>query len=147
RHVAAAYWHIPAIGFVALTLVFWFVQPDEGFVFVVRALAITVLALLLAVIVQRLAIQGFARAFRLNDDVRQRFPALELRVNRYLQVFNGVVVAAIYVFVLLAILQAWGVRSFEWLTSAAGRQVSADVGVVALTLIASLAVWESVNAV
>lgn len=145
RHLIAAYWHVPAIVFVAAVLLFWFVRPDEGFVFVVRAMAATAIACVMALVARRLVIHGLARAFRVSDDASRRFPALEERVNRYLKLFNGVAIAAIYVFTAFAVLQAWGLRSFDWLGSPDGQRTGAGIGVVGVTLIVSLVAWESVS--
>lgn len=147
RQLAAAYWHIAAILYVAMVFVVWVFQTGGGPFFVIRATLITVLALLVARLVVRVVQGGVRHLFRVTDDIRQRFPALEVRANRYLQIFNLGIVAAGYGFAAVVILQAWGLRSLDWLSSPTGQRVVTSTISIALIVVIAITLWESINAV
>ena len=52
----------------------------------------------------------------------------------------------VYGFAALAIFQAWGFGSLEWLTTPVGRRVGGSLVSIGVTVIAALFLWEFVNA-
>lgn len=146
RRILAEYWHVAAILYIAVVFTVWLVRPQQGFLFVIRATVVTVIAFALARIVSRLAVRAMAAIFHITEDIRQRFPALESRANRYLQVFNIVAMTIIYGFAALVILQAWGIDSFLWITTPTGRRVGLSVVSLAITVLVALGLWEGINA-
>ncbi len=147
KRLAAEYWHVAAILYVAIVFAVWIFHPDGGPFFVIRATLITAVALVAARLAVRLAQGGLAYVFRITDEIRQRLPALEIRANRYLQIFNLAIVIAAYGFAASVILQAWGIRSFDWLTSPAGQRIGTSVVSIALIVVITVVLWESINAV
>lgn len=146
RRLAAEYWHVPAILYVGGVFAVWLIRPNEGFLFVVRATIITVLAIVLGRIAVRLARRGFDTLFRITGDIRQRFPTLESRANNYLQLFNIAGTVLICGFAALVVLNAWGVESFAWFDTPFGQRVATStISVVVFTAIA-VALWEVLNA-
>ena len=143
----AEYWHVAAILYVAIVFAVWIFHPGGGPLFVIRATLFTLLAVGIARLVVQLARGAVHYIFRITEDIRQRFPAMEARANRYLQVFNVAIAVVAYGGAGSAILQVWGVRSFDWLTSPAGRRVAVSITSIALILIIAIVVWESINAV
>lgn len=147
RRFAGEYWHIGAVIYVISVLVIWILRPDGGFEFVVRATVLTVMLILLSSLAVVLMRRLMTRAFTPSDEMRQRFPTLEARANRYVAILNIVATVAIYGFAGLSILQAWGLGSLDWLTSPFGRRVTSSVVSIGVTLIVSLILWEAANAV
>lgn len=147
RRFASEYWHIGAVIYVLSVLVIWILRPDGGFEFVVRATVLTVALILLSSLAVVLMRRLMTRAFTPSDDMRQRFPTLEARANRYITILNIVATVAIYAFAGLSILQAWGLGSLDWLTSPFGRRVTSSIVSIGVTLIVSLILWEAANAV
>jgi small conductance mechanosensitive channel len=146
RRLAAEYWHVPAILYVGGVFVVWLVRPNEGFLFVVRATIVTVLALVLSRVAVRLTRRGFDKIFRITGDIRQRFPTLESRANSYLQLFNVTTTVLICGFAALVILNAWGLESFAWFDTPFGQRVATSVISVAVFTAIAVALWEIVNA-
>lgn len=147
RRFLAEYWHVAAILYVVIVFAVWIFHPGGGPLFVIRATLLTLLSIGIARLVVQLVRGAVRYVFRITGDIRQLFPALEARANRYLQVFNVVIAVVAYGGAASAILQAWGVRSFDWLTSPAGRRLAVSVTSIALILVIAIAVWESINAV
>jgi small conductance mechanosensitive channel len=86
-----------------------------------------------------------ARLFRVSEDIAKRFPHLETRANRYLQLVDVVGTTAIGILAALSILQAWGFRSLEWLQTPFGGRVSGSLFSIGLTVAVALALWEAMN--
>jgi small conductance mechanosensitive channel len=147
RRFVAEYWHVAAILYVAIVFAVWIFHPDGGPLFVIRATLFSLLAIGIARLVVQISRGAVHYVFRVTGDIRQRFPALEARANRYLQVFNVVIAVVAYGGAASAILQAWGVRSFDWLTSPAGRRIAVSVTSIVLIVVIAVAAWESINAV
>ncbi len=143
----AEYWHVAAILYVAIVFAVWIFHPGGGPLFVIRATLFTLLSIGIARLAVQLARGAVRYVFRITGDIRHLFPALEARANRYLQVFNVVIAVVAYGGAASAILQAWGVRSFDWLTSPAGRRVAVSITSIALILVIAIVIWESINAV
>lgn len=141
----ARYWHVGAIVYVVFVTMIWLVQPDGGFAYVARATVATFViaaaALALATIVRRL----LRHLLAVGDETRRRYPGIEARANRYLSLFTTAASAAIYIFAALAIFQAWGLDSLEWLATPFGRRVGGSAIAIAAAALAAVALWELAN--
>lgn len=146
RRRFAELWHVVAVLYILTVCFIWLVRPDGGFEFVARATLRSVVILFAAWALARLLRRLVALVFRLTDDVRRRFPTLEVRANQYLHIVNIVIVAVVYGFAALAIFQAWGFGSLEWLTTPVGRRVGSSLVSIGVTIIVALMLWEFVNA-
>jgi moderate conductance mechanosensitive channel len=146
RRRFAELWHVLAVLYVLTVCFIWLVRPDGGFEFVARATLRTLIILFAAWAIANILRRLVALVFRLTDDVRRRFPTLEVRANQYLHIINVVIVAVVYGFAALAIFQAWGFGSLEWLTTPTGRRVGGSLVSIGVTVVAALFLWEFVNA-
>lgn len=144
RHVVP-YWHVLAIGYVVVALGVFLVEAD-GFSYVARATGLTLSILCVAALLVMLLRAAIARVFRIGDDVAQKFPTLEAKANRYLQLINIVGTTGIWVLAALAVLQAWGLESLQWLASPLGTRVGSSLVSIGVTVAVALAIWETVNA-
>jgi moderate conductance mechanosensitive channel len=139
-------WHVLAIVYIVAVLIVFSLHQEGGSVFVLRATALSLLAnaaaRLLAYGNDRLSRRGFAIA----SDLKERFPLLEERANRYLHLLIKLVTVAIYVFAALAVMQAWGIAAFDWFRTEFGRRATGGMLSIAVVLAVSLAVWEVFSA-
>jgi small conductance mechanosensitive channel len=142
-HVARN-WHFAAIFYVIAALLVFLVESN-GFVFVARATGFTAVILAVAAVASAILRAVIARLFRVSEDIAKRFPHLESRANRYLQLVNVVGTTAIGILAGLSILQAWGFRSLEWLQTPFGERVSGSLFSIGLTIAVALALWEAMN--
>src|SRR5699024_10093150 len=96
---------------------------EGGFSYIFRGTVVTIVVLLAA----RLVIGGIRRAmahgFSISPELRERFPTLEEHANRYLPILRGLLVTLVWLVAAVAILEAWGIRAFAWVTSDAGAGV------------------------
>jgi small-conductance mechanosensitive channel len=139
-------WHVLAVLYLVAMYVVWVLAVEDGFRFILTASLLSVLIL----IVTRLAILGLhraaQRAFTLGEDVRQRFPGLQARANRYLPVLERGGVLLIDVFAAFALLEAWGVDSFAWLATPWGQRLAASTLSIAGLVLGAIVIWEAASA-
>ncbi|HSV27977.1 MAG TPA: mechanosensitive ion channel domain-containing protein, partial [Candidatus Omnitrophota bacterium] len=138
-------WHVLAMGYVGAAYAVWAIPVRGGFDYMLRATLLTVAILAVAGIASAMIKRAIDRAFAVSQEAKDRFPLIEARANRYLPVlhlaFRSVVVAAS----LLAVLQAWGLETFTWITSDLGRRVIASAISIAAVLAGAALVWELVS--
>lgn len=140
-------WHILAIGYVVVGFLVWALRIHGGSSFVLRGTLLTLLVLGLA----QLAVMGVRRLvdwlFAIGKDLRERYPMLQARADRYLPVVQGALRWVVYAIVVLAVLQAWGVDSFAWLGTPGGREAVGRLVSITIVVVAALIVWEVIGAV
>jgi small conductance mechanosensitive channel len=141
----ARYWHVAAMLYVAFVTLVWLVQPGSGFEFVARATALTAIIIVAAAGAIALARRLLARLFKISDESRDRYPMLEAHANRYVQIMTGVITIAAWGSALLAILQAWGLGSLDWLETPFGQRVGASALAIAIAIALATVVWELAN--
>lgn len=143
RRRLADVWHVLVAAYLVAFYVVWVL--NIGFVFLLRATALTIVVLVIARLLIVASGRIIERAFRVGHDLTLRYPGLEARANRYLPALGRALRIVIYVVSALLILQAWGVQSLEWLTSRGGvRFIGTGLGIlVVLTL--ALVLWEMIS--
>jgi len=146
RHRIAEVWHILAIVYMVTIFAVYALKIEGGFTFVFRATALTVVILVAVRLfgrgIKRLTDRGFA----IPADLRERFPTLEARANRYVPVLNIAAVIVLWGFAVLGLLEAWGFGSFAWLSSATGRQMTGSAITILIILAVAFGCWEIFNA-
>jgi len=142
RNRLADVWHVLAIVYIAAAYLVWALAIEGGFLYLARASLLTALILVAARFidggVRRLVDRGFA----ISRELKDRFPNLELRANRYLIVLQRSLRAFVYFVALLVLLRVWGLHSFAWAETAAGRRAIAAAVTVVVVIAVSVLVWE-----
>ena len=138
-------WHILAIVYVLGLFAVYALHIPGGFTFVLRASVLSILLIVAATLLARVTAGLSRRGFAVNADLRQRFPTLEARANRYLPVLSIFCSAVIYFFTMFALLQAWGFDAFRWFNSAVGRTVAGSTLSIGAIVVAALLIWELFN--
>lgn len=142
----AEVWHVLAIAYVIGGYIIWTLDVEGGFEFLLRATLLTLLVLAVTRGLAHLIGRLIERLFRLNAELRARYPLLEARANRYLPAFHRVLNIALGVFTFLAILQVWGLEPFEWLTGPEGRSLLSTLFLIGFVLLVALLLWEVFSA-
>ena len=141
----AKYWHVAALAYIVMALFAWLLRPD-GFAFIVQASLLTLIIGGVARVCVLAVDYGFARAFVIAPDLRERFPTIEARANRYVNAGRRALGWAIGAAALLAIAQAWGIRTLEYAATPAGQRVAGGLFAIAFAIVSALAAWEFANA-
>lgn len=135
-------WHIFAIVYVLFVFVIWLLHPMAGLEFLLRDTFLTALLLVLVLAAERGLERVLRRVLAVNRDVKQRFPAMEARANRYLSLVFVLVRVAAALIALLIVLRIWGFDSFGLLVDQPGRQIVGGVLRIIGIVIGAMALWE-----
>ncbi len=142
RHRLADTWHVLAIVYIIGIYAVYALQVPGGFGFMLRATVLSIVLVVGARLLVRLVLRLADRGFAIKPELKSRFPTLERRANRYIPVLSAVASVVIYLFALLALLQAWGVDTFSWFDSSFGRRVTGAAVAIGAVLLVALVVWE-----
>jgi small conductance mechanosensitive channel len=145
RRVFADVWHIVAIAAIAAFLAVAVLGIEGGFRFLLRSLIVSAAVLLVGRVVTSLLNQGMRRLFALSHELKDDFPGLEARANRYFPVLQGAVRLGVGIVVVIVLLQVWGVPAFAWLGTPTGRSIVGAVVTIALILLVALVLSELVS--
>jgi small conductance mechanosensitive channel len=88
---------------------------------------------------------AFKRGFKVNKDLKERFPGLEERANRYISTLKGILKLAVCVLVVFALFQAWGINAMGWLASGPGKVLGSTVARILAILVITFIIWELAN--
>jgi moderate conductance mechanosensitive channel len=142
RNRLADTWHVLAITYISAIFLVYALRVNGGFVYVLRGTLLTLAVIVIARIVVGLTRKATRQGFAIGSELKQKFPTLEQRANRYLPVFSAVTAALVYAFAALAILQAWNVAAFSWLDSDFGHRVTTALLSIGTVILVALTVWE-----
>jgi small conductance mechanosensitive channel len=147
RRRLAELWHVLAIVYVLAIYGVWALEVRGGFEFLARATVLTLVVIGAARVVRMALDRLIARGFHLSADLRQAYPGLEARANRYLPGLQRVAGWAVAGIAALLVLQVWGFGILDWLGSETGRQLLSTVFSIAFILAITVAAWEILSAV
>lgn len=146
RNWLAGAWHVLAMLYVVAAYVIWALRVSGGFEFLLRASVLTALIIVVARLIGTVWQRLVDRAFGLGPPSPYRFPQLEARRRRYHPFARRIGSVVIAILAVLAVCQAWGAGTLEWLTSDAGHALLGTIAAIAATIIGALFIWEVVNA-
>jgi small conductance mechanosensitive channel len=142
RGRVADVWHAVAIMLIVFLYGAWALEIPGGFQFLARALALSALVLVIATAIARVIDILVDRGFRLNTELKARFPELEARLNRYLPMLRGIFKGVVAVMAGLVVLDLWGLGTLNWLGSEAGSTVISHLVTTVVIILAALVIWE-----
>jgi moderate conductance mechanosensitive channel len=142
RHRLADTWHVLAILYIAGTFGSYVLRIQAGFAYLFRATILSLVVILAAGIIVRAVRRLSQRGFAIGEDLKRRYPTLEHRANRYVPILTIAASVIVYVFAALALLQAWGIDTFSWFSTDAGRRISGAAVSIVTVLLAALLIWE-----
>ncbi len=146
RRRFADVWHILTIVYLAASYSVWALEIAGGFEFVLRATILTITIVVAGRLIELFLRKLVKRAFALGQELNTRLPGLETRANRYLPLIQSAARGVLYVLVLLAVLQAWGLDIFSWFASEAGRFVIGRAIMIILIVGVAVVAWEIIGA-
>ncbi|WP_425106326.1 mechanosensitive ion channel domain-containing protein [Ancylobacter sp.] len=146
RNAVADFWHVLAIAYVIAGFLVWTLDVDGGFAFLARATLLSLLTLALASLIIALMLRAFERVFKLNAEMRTRYPLLEARANRYLPALRSAMQGLVMLVAALVLLEIWGARPFERLASEAGRLAVGRLISIGVVVLVGLVLWEIATA-
>ena len=146
RERFADIWHVIAVVYAAAIFGVWVLDIGDGFQYMARATAATVVILVTAQLVMTGLDRLVERGFTIRQEVRDRFPDLEKRANRYLPAMRLLLRWMVGVTAALALLQTWGVDVLGGLDTPLGKQSAESAFSIIAVAVLALIFWEAVNA-
>ena len=135
-------WHVVAILAVTVTFVVWVFEARRGASFLLNGLALTALAALGGALLSAAARRGLAGLFRIGADLRERFPDLERRSNRYLFLVGGLLNAVIWIAAAVVALEGWGIEAARIILSPDGLDLLGRLIAVVVVFVIAVIAWE-----
>lgn len=146
RARTADIWHVVVILYVVVLYGVWALAEGDGFEFVLQASALSVVIIAIAWVVANGLRRMARRVFDLRDEIKQRYPSLEARANRYLPILENGIMLAVTLVAGFAVLEAWGVDSSAWLATPIGQRVTSSVITITFLLVVTIVVLEITSA-
>ncbi|MBB4369589.1 small-conductance mechanosensitive channel [Bradyrhizobium sp. cir1] len=147
RNRIAGGWHYLAIALDLALWAVWALNIRNGYSLLLQYFVGTVVVALMTRVAIMVTLGLIDRGFRINPEILQRFPGLEIRANRYLPLLRKLVSGVIAFIGFVAVLEVWGVDAIVWFYGGqiGGRLISAMVTIGIAVFIAA-AIWEISNA-
>jgi len=140
------YWPILAVGYAWAIFLSFMVQYEKGFEYLFHATLGTTVTVLVMMLCFRSLGLLFQWLFRVNARVKERFPGLEEKANRYVLIVKKGLVAALTVIGSGVIGEIWGVPVSEFVASDAGALIILRAVAIILTLAVVVSLIEMSNA-
>ena len=147
RNRVASIWHLIAIFYIVGLWLVWAAEIRNGYLRIWHIFLVSVGVVVVVRLVAIVVLGGLDRLFRVSPDMKDRYPGLERRADRYYPLLRGTISGVLTLVGALLMMQAWGINTLTWFKANAlgGKLVSASITVLIAGAIA-LAVWEGVNA-
>jgi len=147
RNRVARIWHWLALAALAALWLAGVVEVQHGYSLMLRYLVGVVVVVVVTRLAQILLLGALDRALLPRDDVEPRHPGLAARLVIYHPMLSRIMRALIVLAGAIALLQIWGLGTFDWLVaSALGRRLVSSLFALAVTVLLAVVVWEAVNA-
>ncbi len=147
RNWLARIWHWLALMLLATLWLAWAVEVQHGYTRMMRYFAGVLVVIVLARLAQIVILGALDRALSPSADGASRYPAVEARLVLYHPVLASSARALIFIVAAIALLQLWGLGTFDWLVASdLGHRLLSSLLSFAVTVLLSVAVWEAVNA-
>jgi moderate conductance mechanosensitive channel len=147
RNRLAGLWHYFAIVLDLALWAVWALNVHNGYSLLLQYFVGTIAVALIARLATIVALSLIDRGFRISPDLRQRFPGLEARANRYLPLLRKTVATIITFIACVALLEVWGVDAIVWFYGGQiGSRLISAVVTIAIAALAATAIWEMANA-
>ncbi|MBW2177686.1 MAG: mechanosensitive ion channel [Deltaproteobacteria bacterium] len=138
-------WHVLAVIYVAAIFGVWMLGIEGGFQYLARATVITAAILIAARLIMTGLDRLVERGFAIRPEIRDRFPTLEERANRYLPAMRLLLHGAVGLIAALTLLETWGVDALGWLDTPLGKQLAESAFSIIAVMVLALIFWEAVN--
>ena len=147
RNRIAGGWHYLAIALDLALWAVWALNIRNGYSLLLQYFVGTIAVAVITRLAIMLTLSLIDRGFRIQPEILQRFPGLEIRANRYLPLLRKIVSGVIVFIGLVAVLEVWGVDAIVWFYGGqiGSRLISALV-TIGLAVFIAAAIWEASNA-
>ncbi|NMG40219.1 mechanosensitive ion channel [Chelativorans sp. ZYF759] len=137
-----AYWHLIAMFYLIALLVVWLTNPEEALPFMLRATVQSIIAIAVGAFVITFISRFINAGLRLPDDVKERLPLLETRLQAFVPRVMQIVRTIVLIAVIIAIAQAWALLDFMgWVATEAGQRATGALISAAFIILAGFVAY------
>jgi len=135
-------WHLFALLYFLMVFVLTLTRPADALPYVLFATLQTLAAVVVGILVSSFLTQTIGRRITLSNELRQKLPLLEKRLNSYVPNALRVLRTIIAILVIMVVLDAWGAFDLSaWYASDSGTQMINKLINVTFILILSIGTW------
>ncbi|MDF1794628.1 MAG: mechanosensitive ion channel [Thalassobaculaceae bacterium] len=142
RRRFADVWNLLASLYILVGFGIFVSGAQDGFMFMLRATAISIAAVTVALTVQHLATKLLDRLFKVDEELEHRFPGLRKRANLYRPTLKRAIDIIIFVLAAVAILEGWNAGVISALDTQTQSAVLRSSGTILLVMIVCIVIWE-----
>lgn len=145
RKGLARTWHLITGLYLVVVYLIWVLDVKDGAHFVLKATLGTLVVFVIAQLLLRAIGHVFDRGLHLPLHLREEFPGLEQRLNRYFPILRRLVNGLVSIVAILLIASAWDIDALAWFTKGAGNALVGAVFNIFMIVALSLLIWELVS--
>lgn len=135
-------WHILAIVYFAVMAGSLLLEPKQALPVMLMGTVQTLVAIAVGMLLMSVLAWYLNRPLQVNDNLRQRFPMLENRLNSFMPKVFQTLRIVVLIIVVSVVLDAWHIFNLrEWLPSPAGIHFIATLLTVGAILLAAMLIW------
>ena len=142
RRRFADIWNLLASFYILIGFGVFVSGAQDGFLFMLKATAVTVVTVIVALLVQRIANKLLDRLFSVDEELEKRFPGLRKRSNLYRPTLKRAVDIVLFLLSIVAILEGWDAGLLSALDSQTQTTILQSAGTIILVLIVCVVIWE-----
>lgn len=142
RRRFADIWNLLASLYILVGFGIFVSGAQDGFLFMLRATVISVVAVAAALAAQHLAAKLLDRLFAVDEELEKRFPGLRKRSGLYRPTLKKAVDVIIFILAAIAILEGWNAGVISALDAQTQTAVLRSAGTIILVLIVCVVIWE-----
>ncbi len=135
-------WHVLAALYVLVAFGIFVSGAQDGFLFLVKATVVTIVAFAMAVAVARLAHRLIERLFLVDDELNARFPGLRDRAGLYRPVLTRTIDVSLGLLAFGISVGAWGLDLYGAIGADGRARFLQSTVVVVLVIVIGVAIWE-----
>ena len=135
-------WHLVAGVYLIIIYSIWALNIRDGASYLFRATILSLFALAIGRLLAHAIDRVFDKGLRLSDELRQQYPGLERRLNRYFPVLRKISKVFLVIGVVLLVGHAWGIDTLNWVTEGSGKILLSATLQILLVLGIAFFLWE-----
>jgi len=139
------YWAVLVIAYVWAIFLFELAEYERGFSYLLRASFFTGLTLLTVILALGFQERLFKKFFAVNEKVKERFPGLEEKTNRYIAIFRKALRVIIFILAAGVAAEVWGIPVSEFVASKTGSLIILRAIAIIITIGTVFAIIEISN--
>jgi small conductance mechanosensitive channel len=144
-HRRGGFWQAGLLFYLAVALIVWLAEGDDGIAFLARATASSLAVMALAIAATAATYRGAAMLAQRVGLLGETATGLGERLGTYLVALSRGAAVAVALAAILAVAAAWRIPVIDWLAQAGGAKLATNLVSLGLIAAVGIAIWEGLN--